>query len=115
MGGTCSSTASNSQIAAAVLTIPQTINTNNLTGTITYEYHHHTDSCYRTCGSTSFRGSAQVNGQGMTRNGWVCNNCEWCIYGPLGENAPSKPSACPNNINLCGYTDGQLIGATITY
>ena len=54
MGGTCSDTASSTQIASAVLTIPQTITTNNITGTITYNYHNHSDSCKRVCGSTSF-------------------------------------------------------------
>lgn len=110
MGGTVSDD-SMSGLAAAVLTIPQTITTNNLTGTITYEYHHHDNTCY--CDSTSFTNMGTfetvirpgVEGVGIH---WKCNKC--------GNNFDMALNASPKcTKQICGYAEGQVVSATITY
>ena len=113
MGGTCSQNASNSEIASAVLTIPQKITTNNLTGTIEYQYHHCSDSCYRLCGASNWQQNGQVweNGGATGEFHWYCGTC-----GRSTGNSRETPSySCTNKIKKCGYSDGQIIGAIIKY
>ena len=108
MGGTCSDTAANAQIASAVLTIPQTIATNNITGTITYNYHNHSDSCKRVCGSTSFHWETWSY-PGLEYPCAVCNSCG------TGYSYAEPAGGCKNTLIVCGYSEGQLLSATIKY
>ena len=116
MGGTCSDSASNTQIAIAVLTIPQTMNANNLTGKITYNYHYHSIACPHNTltwvdvvwdGKTShtmqyYRCSS---GHQYAVSTWTSGNADKSMNGVT----------CPQCGYKCGYTDGQIINATITY
>lgn len=112
MGGTCSNNASNSEIATAILTIPQTINTNNMTGTITYQYHHHESSCVGSCG-----GRLQYSHSKPNQNGdyWNYYNCSICGKQYSAYDMGTQPTVCTATTYTCGHTDGQIIGATITY
>lgn len=111
MGGTCDTDANNSEIATAVLTIPQTINTNNVTGTITYQYHYHVPGCQKAC-------TGEMKGQGKGTNQWgqdvyitKCNTCgnEKETYANLaGEQ-------CGKIYYICSMSEGQIVSATITY
>ena len=113
MGGTCDVDADNSEIAAAVLTIPQTINTNNLTGTIEYQYHTCSSNCY----SAACTGTMKyVSGGGYNDdngNHHYFHRCDKC--GNTGYSGNSGSYGCGKKNKICGYSDGQLIGATISY
>lgn len=122
MGGSCDTDATNSEIAAAVLTIPQTLTTDNLTGTITYEYHTHDSSCYKLCNNTT----AQHNrdGKDLEDNLFKTYSCTVCgadmytmKYDSNGNyvSTSGNTTICKNSVLICGYTNGQLIGATIIY
>lgn len=116
MGGTVLND-SLSGLATAVLTIPQTVNTNNMAGTITYKYHHHTNSCYSGCNGTLYfaYGGNVGSDQYVYRNVFKCNVCgaKWWDY---DNDAPqSYTSPCPQGGYTCGYSEGQLIGAEIIY
>lgn len=124
MGGTCDTNASNSEIAIAVLTIPQTINTNNMTGTITYIYHTHESSCYQTCGKSLTKGLYTASGSAnehwyvscpthdtiMTWSTSTANSERYCA-----NYYDSVNGKCPKSVLICGRADGELTGATITY
>lgn len=109
MGGTCDADASNSEIAAAVLTIPQTINTNNMTGTIVYEYHYHKGGCLYVCPGTKERKWC-VDGVDSGYYSCVCDVCGYHHDGNYGDGDP-----CGRSWYTCGYSNGQIIGAKITY
>jgi len=115
MGGTCATDASNSEIAKAVLTIPQTISTNNLTGTITYNYHSHTTNCSTVskCGGHIYL-KEQTGSNGGTSRNPICSGCGH-IYS--GHELDLVGTSCARQVTKysCGYTEGQLISATITY
>lgn len=115
MGGTCDTDASNYEIATAVLTIPQTINTNNMVGTIKYQYHYHNENsscCYKkpTTGTYYYDGE---DGSGNGASVFICNNCGYVYRGYSDRTGDTH--ICNSALYNCGYNNGQLIGAIITY
>lgn len=115
MGGTCNTDASNSEIAAAVLTIPQNLTTENMTGTIIYEYHSHETACSQTgtCGG-HIRLNRVPQADGSELQNPICTSCGY-IWG--GSALDLVGTSCTRQVTkyTCGYTDGQLISATITF
>ena len=115
MGGTVTND-SISGLATAVLTIPQTITTNNLTGTITYKYHYHTSTCPHntlTWYDVGWDGKTShciqyyhcSSGHNYEVSSWTSGAADKGLNG----------SACPQCGYRCGYSNGQIIGAEITY
>lgn len=117
MGGTCEADADTSGIAAAVLTIPQTINTNNLTGTITYQYHTHQSSCSYKCTSNSWKNISFYSSGSAGQNDIYSANCAACgrYSRDTWANFEYGYYTCGATVYTCGKTEGQLVGATITY
>lgn len=95
----------------------------NLTvlGNVTYEYHRHDSSCYAICTSSSWTNV----GEGFTGNpadpigyaNWNCSNGHFAqtfASGP-GTAPPQITGVCGKSYLTCGYTEGQIVKATITY
>ena len=113
MGGTCAADADCPEIPAAVLTIPQQLNVKNVQGSISYQYHSHTSAC-RISGSHSWKQTGTgTNGNGDSLTYYKCNKCGKSYTGNSGANNFPPSSGC--SYYSCGYSDGQLIGATITF
>lgn len=113
MGGTCSNNASNSEIATAILTIPQTVNTNNLTGRITYQYHYHHSSC--AISGNYYEYDTMYHSDGTFTSFFRCDNCG--AETSYNSNYQWNPANYTTHTcgYRCGYSEGQIIGATITY
>lgn len=111
MGGTIIDDSMNG-LATAVLTIPQTINTNNMTGTITYQYHYHESGCVGSCNGSLNYSHNERNESGDYYNIYYCSICgnRYRAY-----DMETQPRICTATTYTCGYTNGQIISATITY
>lgn len=111
MGGTVTDDSMNG-LAKAVLTIPQTINTNNMTGTITYQYHYHESGCVGSCSGRLNYSHSKPNQNGDYFNVYYCSICgkQYEAY-DMG----AQPTVCTAITYTCGYTDGQITGAIIEY
>lgn len=68
-------------------------------GNISYVRHYHSSVCYSICGGTKYD-----NGNGHQE----CNICH-AIFDI------NDRGTCTKNVLKCGYTNGQIIKATITY
>lgn len=110
-GGNLSSTATNTDIANAIKQLDLSV-----LGNVTYNYHYHSDACPHnvlTWNRVSYDGKTthciQIyqcsGGHQYDVSTWTSGSADKSLNG----------SACPQCGYQCGYTDGQIIGATITY
>lgn len=100
-----SSSASMQEIAAYI-TANWTGGSSN--GNISYVRHYHTDSCKKQCTGT------QVWTTGVNPDGNFVHRCTKC--GAFGHYATdSHEWRCTEMVISCGYSDGQILSATITY
>ena len=88
----------------------------NKTGNITFEQHYHNSSCYTTCTIThTFDYIGTYDG---TIHAWETITHSKC--GTAKVTKKSYPLTCntyteSHSYTTCGYTEGQVISATITY
>lgn len=90
----------------------------NLTtlGNVTYTYHHHSSGCIATCGGKF----VEAGGAGSDVNGneWTWYRCQKCGY--TGKTMTAYISSvlsqtCTQSSYVCGYTEGAIETAIITY
>lgn len=112
-----SSTASMQEIAAYITAY---WTGGSFNGNITYERHYHNSSCYFACNSTSFTaigggyGGNPGDPYGYTR--YRCNNCGYEFNKGSYTESNDPPATCPRPAGyICGYNNGQIIKAIITY
>lgn len=88
----------------------------NKTGNITFEQHYHNSSCYTTCTIThTFDYIGEYDG---VIHAWETITHSKC--GTAQERKKSHPMSCDtftesHSYTTCGYTEGQVLSATITY
>ena len=88
----------------------------NKTGNITFEQHYHNSSCYTTCTIThTFDYIGEYDG---VIHAWETITHSKC--GTAQERKKSYPMSCDtftesHSYTTCGYTEGQVLSATITY
>ena len=89
----------------------------NKTGTVTFEQHHHSSGCYRTCTITH---TYDYIG---TYDGTIHAN-EFQSHSTCGLGKVNKGTTCPLTCDtytsthmylVCGYSEGQILSATIVY
>lgn len=106
-GGNLSSDATNTEIANAIKALDLTV-----LGNVVYEYHHHSSNCYGTCGGGLSFSHKNRHDSGDYWNVYVCSVCKNSIE---VYDMAEQPSYCSVQRCMCGYSEGQIISATITY
>ena len=105
------SSAATMQEIAAYITANWTGGSSN--GNISYVRHYHSSECNKICGQTSYyeKDTIWYDGDGNERhvNQYVCNSCG------MAYSYWKWTGSCTNLILRCGYSDGQILSATITY
>lgn len=106
-GGNLSANATNTEIANAISTLNLSV-----LGNVTYKYHYHDSNCTGTCGGDLNFSYNYRNENGDYWNAYVCSICgkQYDAY-----DMAEQPSICTDSRYTCGYSNGQIIGAEITY
>ena len=85
---------------------------------MSYEYHYHTSNCNQTCGTQCVfhhYGNLDSDEHPVMGNMYICPACGMQTWGPLGDEDRNATVYCSANRIKCGYSDGQIIKAIITY
>ena len=90
------------------------------TGNVNYKYHNHTDSCKKTCNAYYTRDIVLTLGNGQyTANVYEhhpnCGQETKAYYWTLGDINNFNNQPCSHTYYVCGYTEGQIIGAEIIF
>ena len=88
-------------------------------GTIVYTYHYHDSDCKKLkCGGTQNLLTSGTESNGSITAQYKCAKCGYVYTYHNLTSAPSTYSekcAARTSSYSCGYSDGEIIGATITY
>jgi len=88
-------------------------------GTVQYVYHYHDSTCERTCRGIYTRKLANNLGDGkytayVTHHHYDCGKHDETYYWTVQGNA-FNGQECNHTYYICGYVDGQVIGAEIVF
>lgn len=104
-GGNLDSDATNTEIANAINSLDLTV-----LGNVEYEYHYHDSACYYDCDGVLYE---RDNGDNWSYT-WYCTKCSFthADHMSLGDRFGET---CNRRYYTCGYSNGQIVSATIKY
>lgn len=97
--------------------IKQLATSKAFTGTVEYIYHHHDSSCGSgKCGGSQKYYSKWTESNGSTTAQYKCEKCGHIYTYSNVSATPDVYGKCIQGGSYkCGYSEGEIIGATITY